>query len=262
MLKDLDVNGIYLKTLFDGYDFIHTEIGQRLIPSNKFAMIYKTTYIDKLENAEQFIDYCKYNDNGYLPKDLMTKYNCGSYSLSQVCDDKNPGKGSYILFNSKLLTQLFNTLPELRKDIEFWVCPAYNEQNQIEAIGFRIKNEKDVLGAFKWIFTCGNNIIYGKNTVDKEKPCYIVEGYRDYIALNESGYNCIGLGSVVISKKQEEYIKTLKDPIILLDNDSFGLKKTMQYKDKYRVATLIGTEEKDAWDTYSKGISIKIAEIK
>ena len=190
----------------------------------------------------------------------MEKYHCGLYSLDSVFDNNNPWKDkSYVLFNTGIISQLKKNI-EL-DDIKFWVCPAYNEIGQVEAIGFRVVDINTVRKCFKWIFTCGNNIIYGKEHVDKNKTVYVVEGYRDYIALNESGYNCIGLGSVFISEKQKQYIDTL-DPIILLDNDSFGLKKTMQYKDKYRIATLIGTEEKDAWDTYSKGIPIKIAEIK
>ena len=252
MIQNLDRIGIFCKIAFDGFDFLRTEIGQSLIPEDKYPIVIGTTYLPKLyDNAEGFIDYCKC-DNGYI-NNLMNKYSCGLYKLSQSNNERNPWKDKpYILFNSKMLKGIYKQVPET-KDISFWVCPAYNENNEIEAIGFRIVNPEIVKKSFKWIFTCGNNIIYGKNTVDKEKPCYIVEGYRDYIALNELGINCIGLGSVVISEQQEEYIKTLKEPILLLDNDNFGLQKTMQYKDKYKIATLVGTKEKDSWDAYCKG---------
>ena len=260
-MLNLDKVGITLKIIFDGYDFIQSDIGKMLVTENKIPHIIRTTFLPTLyEGVEEFLAYCKYNGNGYLPNELMEKYHCGLYSLDSVFDNNNPWKDkSYVLFNTGIISQLKKNI-EL-DDIKFWVCPAYNEIGQVEAIGFRVVDINTVRKCFKWIFTCGNNIIYGKEHVDKNKTVYVVEGYRDYIALNESGYNCIGLGSVFISEKQKQYIDTL-DPIILLDNDSFGLKKTMQYKDKYRIATLIGTEEKDAWDTYSKGIPIKIAEIK
>ena len=41
-----------------------------------------------------------------------------------------------------------------------------------------------------------------------------------------------------------------------------GLNKTLQYKDKYRIATLIGSKEKDAYDTWIKNGKIDIREIK
>ena len=58
---------------------------------------------------------------------------------------------------------------------------------------------------------------------------------------------------------KHEYLKTIK-PIILLDNDRFGLQQGLSYKQKYRIATL-QTTEKDAWDTFSKGQKIKILDI-
>ena len=261
MLEQLDAEGIFIKTIFDGFDFIQSEVGQQIIPNRMFLNIIRTTYISKLyDNASDFLNYCSYQEDGYLPKELMKKYKVGKYSLKNCFDENNPWKEKpYILFNSKEVTSLYKAIPSLG-DIEFWVCPAFNEEGNCDAIGFRVTYKQDVRDAFKWIFTCGNNIIYGRDTVNKEEDCYVVEGFRDYVALRESGYNVIGLGSVVISNKQAEYLKQLK-PILLFDNDSFGLKKLMQYKDKYRIATLIGTKEKDAWDSYSKGEKIKICEI-
>jgi hypothetical protein len=255
MLKDLlDKETVLLKILFDGYDFSKTPISHLLIDPREFFGIYKTTYISKLyDNVNDFISYCNYNEDGYLPNKLMQKYSCGLYNTLNANNTDNPWSNKdFILFNSKVL-KIVQKVYSKAVNLDFWVCPAYNETNEIYAIGFRIKNPNLVKNAFKWLFTCGNNIIYGKNTVNKDKPCYVVEGYRDYIALNESGYNCIGLGSVIISKEQEEYINTLKEPILLLDNDEFGLKKTLEYKSKYRIATLMGTKEKDAWDAYCKG---------
>ena len=251
MIKNLDRVGIFCKIAFDGFDFIHSEVGRQLVKPNIYPTIIGTTYLPKLyDNVLDFIDYCKCK-NTYINN--LEQYNCGIYKLSQSSDINNPWKDKpFILFNSKLLEGIYRNVPETR-NISFYVCPSYNEYNEIDAIGFRIVQPELVKKSFKWIFTCGNNIIYGKNTVNKEEPCYIVEGYRDYIALNESGYNCIGLGSVIISKKQEEYISTLKEPILLFDNDNFGLHKALEYKDRYKIATLVGTKEKDSWDAYCKG---------
>lgn len=255
MLSNLDNNGIFFKILFDGYDFIHTEIGAIMVPIFLHANIIKLTYLEELyPNADEFIQYCLC-ENDYIG-DLYKKYNVGVYSLYSDSPWKDK---EYILFNNK---QLNSVKKHDLSNIKFYVCPAYDENNKCYAIGFRIVDEAEVFDAFKWIFTCGNNIIYGKNTVDKDKTCYVVEGFRDYVALKESGYNAIGLGAAKLSQKQIEYINTLKDPILLFDNDKFGLSQAVHYRKQYRVATLIQTNEKDAWDTYSKNIPIKIAEIK
>jgi len=263
-ITDLDPKKIFIKTIFDGYDFIQTTIGQNLIPNRMFNQIIKTTYVDKLyDNTSDFIEYCQTKipkDLCYLTPNLMNKYKVGYYNTQFAQDKSNPWYGKdYILFNHENIKQTYSILNIV--NIGFWVCPAFDNAQCI-GIGYRVINTKDVMNAFKWIFMSGNNIIYGKEYVKKEEPCYIVEGFRDYVALRESGYNVIGLGSVIISHIQKQYIDTLREPILLLDNDSFGLKKTLQYKDQYRIATLCQTPYKDAWDTYINNIPIKIMEIK
>ena len=249
MLAELDSKGIYYKMLFDGFDFMQCEVGSILIPDKIKDQIKNFTYSSIYENVEEFLDYCE--DADYT-NEYSNKYKVKLYKTSQAKDINNPWHNKpYILFNPKLLKDI---------DLEFYVCPSFNEQGKVDGIGYRIKHPEKVNKAFKWIFMEGNNIIYGKDTIDKEKDCYVVEGFRDYVALKESGYNVIGLGSVFISPIQEEYLKIIK-PIILLDNDKFGLQQGLAYRDKYRIATL-QTTEKDAWDTFSKGKEIKILEIK
>lgn len=259
-MLNLDKVGITLKIIFDGYDFIQSDIGKMLVTENKIPHIIRTTFLPTLyEGVEEFLAYCKYNGDGYLPNKLMEKYHCGLYSLDSVFDNNNPWKDkSYVLFNPSIISQLKKNI-EL-DDIKFWVCPAYNEIGQVEAIGFRVVDINTVRKCFKWIFTCGNNIIYGKEHIDKNKTVYVVEGFRDYIALKECGYNVIGLGSVFISEKQKQYIDTL-DPIILLDNDKFGIQKSLQYSEFYKTAILTGTEHKDAYDAFINGDEIKICQI-
>ena len=249
MLAELDTKGIYYKMLFDGFDFMQSEVGSILIPGKIKDQIKNFTYSSIYENVEEFLDYCE--DADYI-NEYSNKYKVKLYKTAQAKDISNPWHNKpYILFNPKLLKDI---------DLEFYVCPSFNEQGKVDGIGYRIKHPEKVNKAFKWIFMEGNNIIYGKDTIDKEKDCYVVEGFRDYVALKESGYNVIGLGSVCISPIQEEYLKTIK-PIILLDNDRFGLQQGLAYRNKYRIATL-QTTEKDAWDTFSKGKEIKILEIK
>lgn len=248
MLAELDSKGIYYKMLFDGFDFMQTEVGSILIPDELKSQIKQFTYSPVYEKVEEFLDYCEEGD--YIGE-YSNKYRVKLYKTSQANDIDNPWHNKpYILFNPKLLKNI---------DLEFYVCPSYDEHGKVDGIGYRIKHPEEVNKAFKWIFMEGNNIIYGKDTIDKEKECYVVEGFRDYVALKESGYNVIGLGSVFISPIQEEYLKTIK-PIILLDNDKFGLQQGLAYRDKYRIATL-QTNEKDAWDTFSKGQKIKILDI-
>lgn len=262
-IPNLDDKGIFLKTVFDGYDFIQHDIGKSILNAKFYNMILLTTFMPKLyENADLFITYCNQNEQDYISKELGAKYGVGIYNLRDCNDPLNPWANKpYVLFNSKYLHSIYRKI-KLSDDIKFYVCPSYNEQNQIDAIGFRICEPSKVNNSFKWLFTCGNNIIYGKNFVNKEKECYIVEGFRDYVALKELGYNVIGLGSIVISKVQEDYINSLSNPILLLDNDDFGLKKSLQYKDKYRIAMLTNTEEKDAYDAWIKYGKINIREIK
>lgn len=260
-ILDLTDKGIFLKLIFDGYDFTQTRLARMLVSPQGLRTIYSTTYLPTLyENSSQFINYCLNNSQQYIPNILTSKYKVGVYNLTSCFDETNPWyNNQYILFNNQCINAIKDKVDIT--GISFYVCPSFNEQNEIEAIGFRVVNTESVLNSFKWLFTCGNNIIYGKNTVDKNEPCYIVEGFRDYVALNELGYNVIGLGSVSISKQQEEYIDGLNAPILLLDNDSFGLKKTLQYKNKYRIATLVQTLEKDAYDTWIKYGKINIKEI-
>lgn len=271
-LKNLDVKGMFLKCLFDGYDLIEGDIGKLLITPKLYPYIKQTTYVENIyDNADEFIEYCKWNLNKYPDellyldtKELMNKYNVGIYRLGDCSHRSNPWNDKqYILFNSERLQDLYNLYPTLSRDIKFWVCPSYNKR-QVESIGFRILNPFDVQTAFKWLFISGNNIIYGKDTVNKDVPCFIVEGFRDYVALKENGYNVIGLGSVEISSKQKEFINTLKTPILLLDNDSFGLKKSLEYNKQYGygIATLIGTNQKDAWDAWRQDKYIDISCIK
>lgn len=244
----LKTKGIYYKMLFDGLDFMETEVGSILIPEKIKPLIKKITYSKIYENVDKFLEYCK--PSNYMGG-LSKKYNVRLYNTQMAFDKENPWYDKeYILFNRKYIKDI---------DLDFHVCPAYDKG--VCGLGFRIVEPEKVDKSFKWLFMQGNNIIYGKDTVDKEKECYIVEGFRDYVALKESGYNVIALGSVRISKLQEEYINTLKQPILLLDNDSFGLQQLLSYKEKYRIATL-KTTEKDAWDTYNKGKKIEIMEIK
>lgn len=255
MFSNVTDTKLFTKISFDGYDFIQGELGRLITPTRFDNFITKYTYA-KYTDTKDFIGYCcenyKKEKINYIPEDLMYKYNVGIYTLKNCEDKNNPWAGrDYVLFNPKRLNSIYgfcNVTPETK----FWVCPGTN------GIGFRIINTEEVENAFKWLFMSGNNIIYGNP--NKEETCYIVEGFRDYVALRESGYNVIGLGSVDISKTQEEYIKTLKDPILLLDNDSYGLKKSLQYKDKYRIATL-KSKYKDAYETFLHQ-DIKIIEIK
>ena len=271
-LKNLDVNGMFLKCLFDGYDLIEGDIGKLLISPKLYPYIKQTTYVENIyEDADTFIEYCKYNLDKYEGislylgnKELMNKYNIGIYSLQDCSNRDNPWHDKeYILFNSTQLQHVYKLCSKLSRDIKFWVCPSYNK-GQVESIGFRILNPEQVQTAFKWLFISGNNIIYGKDTVNKDVPCFIVEGFRDYVALKENGYNVIGLGSVEISSKQKEFINTLKTPILLLDNDSFGLKKSLEYNKQYgySIATLIQTDQKDAWDAWQQDKYIDISCIK
>lgn len=249
MLAELDSEGFYYKLLFDGFDLSQNEVGSILIPAQIKEHIKKYTFSSIYDNVEEFLDYCE--DGDYI-NEYSSKYNVKVYKTSQAKDINNPWNNKpYVLFNPKLLKDL---------DFEFYVCPSYNK-GKIDGLGFRIKDPNQVHKAFKWIFMEGNNIIYGKDSIDKNKDCYVVEGFRDYVALKECGYNVIGLGSVKISKIQQQYLNTIK-PILLLDNDKFGIQQALEYKKRgYRIA-ILQTEEKDAWDTFYKTKQIKILEIK
>ena len=270
-LKNLDETGIFLKTAFDGYDFVSGDIGKLLLRPEIYPTIKAITYCENMyENAQEFIEFCRnnlknYNGELYLHnKELMDKYNCGIYYLRNVYHENNPWKDKmYILFNSKQIKAIYKVCPKLNPNIAFWVCPSY-KNGKINNIGFRILNQEDVQTAFKWLFMGGNNIIYGIDEVDKNKECYIVEGFRDYIALKESGYNVIGLGSVQISNIQKEFIDTLQHPIILFDNDKFGLQQALTYKNeyKYNVSILTGSEQKDAWDIFINKEQLAVTRLK
>ena len=52
MITNLDRAGIYLKIMFDGYDFVHTEVGQMLVSPNKYPLIKRTTYLPILYDEQ------------------------------------------------------------------------------------------------------------------------------------------------------------------------------------------------------------------
>lgn len=257
MFDNITDTKLFTKVSFDGYDFINCELGRLLVPTHIDKFIKKYTYA-QYSDMDSFIQYCKNNYKrnkiDYIPSYLMDKYNVGIYSLQDSEDINNPWRNrDYVLMNPKRLKSIYkfcNVTPQTM----FWVCPGTN------GIGFRIMDTTQVENAFKWLFPGGNNIIYGNP--DKSKPCYIVEGFRDYVALNECGYNVIGLGSVQISQSQKGFIDTLCEPILLLDNDNYGLKKALQYKKDYRIATLVKTTYKDAYDTWINKQPLNIIEIK
>lgn len=258
MLKNLNNDGIFLKTMFDGYDFLQTQVGRQILKNCNIEYIISSTYTKLYKDADSFIDYCMcYKGETYIPKELISKYKCGLYKLSQASDPNNPWNNKpYVLFSPHKINRIKECVSI--DDLEFYVCPSFHN-GKVDGIGFRIKYPEKVNNAFKWLFMEGNNIIYGKDDVRNE-PCYVVEGFRDYIALKECGYNVIGLGSVFISPKQKEYLDTI-DPIILLDTDSFGLSQTLNFSKQYKIATLTGTKEKDAYDTWIKQGNIQITEI-
>ena len=261
MLKTLDKTGVFLKTMFDGYDFIQTEVGRRILQKSNIQFILETSYVNKIyDNALRFLEQCMNSNEAYIPAELMSKYKCGLYNTKDSNNLQNVWNNkSYILFAPNKLAQV----KELTgvENLEFYVCPAFNENGDVEGIGFRIKDPSKVQNAFKWLFMQGNNLIYGKDYVDNEKECYVVEGFRDYVALRECGYNVIGLGSVFISPKQKEYLDRLKQPILLLDNDKFGLQQTLGFAKEFRIATLVGTKEKDAYDAWITDGKLNILEI-
>lgn len=256
MFQNITSTKLFIKVSFDGYDFIQSELGRVLVPTHFDNFIKKYTFA-QYSDIEPFIKYCvdKYKENriDYIPNELMKKYRVGVYSLKDSEDINNPWKDrDYVLMNSKRLKNIYKFC-NINPETMFWVCPGMN------GIGFRIINTNQVESAFKWLFPAGNNIIYGNP--DKTKRCYIVEGFRDYVALNECGYNVIGLGSIEISESQKEFIDTLYEPILLLDNDNYGLKKTLQYNKYYKVATLIKSNYKDAYDTWINNQPINIVQI-
>ena len=255
MLKNASKKGIFAKAVFDGYDFYQMDFGRILVPDELWDIVLPHSFSTNYGPAQMFLDWCE-PDTEYIGE-LGKKYKVRKYKLKDYkeCPMYNT---QYILFNP-ILEKVLEAMTEFN-DIEFYVCPSFDNLMNVDGLGFRIANPEIVESSFKWIFMSGNNIIYGKERVDKDKRCYIVEGFRDYVALTESGFNCIGLGSVEISKLQNEFIKELKEPVLLMDNDMFGMKKLLEWKGQK--AILIGTEAKDAWDAFERGDKIKICQIK
>lgn len=254
MISINNLQNIFLKIIFDGYDFLQSEIGYKIIPTHFQKSVISNTFSTNYNNKDEFVEWCKkiYKNadvDHYVAKELTDKYNVGLYKLKDWNNPENPWNNRhYILFNP-ILEQLFELFPHT-KDIQFYVCPSEN------GIGFRIVDPELVLNSFKWLFMSGNNIIYGK----PEKDCYVVEGFRDYVALKECGYKVIGLGSVKLSKLHEEILKDL-NPTLLLDNDKFGLQQSLNYLEKgYKVSTL-KSKYKDAYDTWINTGKIEIIEV-
>ena len=101
MLAELDSKGIYYKMLFDGFDFMQTEVGSILISDKIKDQIKNFTYSSIYENVEEFLDYCE--DADYI-NEYSNKYKVKLYKTAQAKDISNPWHNKpYILFNPKLL---------------------------------------------------------------------------------------------------------------------------------------------------------------
>ena len=160
-----------------------------------------------------------------FPLDLCEKYGVTSWKLERH------DWASWIQwfpFNPKALVQGSRALAQM--GLEVWlpgehlmVCPSYDRQGELNNLVMRYTHPiVSEIGA-KWLFSHGRQATFGLHLIDPLRPVFLVEGFYDYVAMNELGYNAVGLGSAFISPRHWEFLEGL-EVVFLLDSDETGRK--------------------------------------
>lgn len=239
------------KIYYDGNDIV-TRFPER--PYNDFEISHSlnNTIINEFPKKQEFFEYCiaqgKLNsDKLPIPVNLQEKYNIGYYKPILGLNFHD----DYICFSDSLIKKFKEVKTE---ELEFMVAFSFDQNNEIFGIGLRILNSDIVFNAFKWLFPLGQHCIFGLHDLDNSKEVILVEGFTDYIAARESGYNnVLGLGSIEITEGHKKYLPKDRNYKFCYDQDRYGYEmrkvrnecffSPMEYKDPYEAYINTGKVE-------------------
>lgn len=247
----------YYKLYLDGLDFISKPLGGQVVNKIMQGWIRQMGSCN-VTDMQDFVDQCnanllKSNVPLPVPRDWVSKYKVGYFKVEK---GQLPNR-NYFLFSEDWLST-FDDEEHPLFGLEFYTVPSYDRDGNLNEIAFRIIDQSQVHGAFKWLFSSGQQSTFGLQNVDPSKPVYVVEGAWDYMALTESGEaNVVGLGSVLLTDLHKKNLKGL-DIVHCMDMDTYGI-STRSTSDKYCFFTPSG---KDPYDAYQKHGYTKLLKIK
>lgn len=134
------------------------------------------------------------------------------------------------------------------QDSPFLAIPSRDLEGRINNIALRVL-DPNLSQHVKWMFTHGRQSTFGLHKVDPQKNSFVVEGFFDYVAMDQLGYQAIGLGSAFPSPGHLEALKGL--PLTFcLDQDETGESYMERLKDTgYQVARM-KQKAKDPWEAF------------
>lgn len=170
----------------------------------------------------------------------------------------------YVMFNPEELFRVSALLRMKKFSINLFkeptmLVPSYDRQGNLNNLVFRFVNPYICSASAKWLFTHGRQATFGLELVDPSKPVWVVEGFFDYVAMREMGYQAVGLGSAFVSDKHMEFLQGL-DLIFLLDSDETGVRHSMKLQTQGHKTKFLDPIMKDPYEYYRTGVELKFIE--
>jgi hypothetical protein len=195
-----------------------------------------------------------------FPLELVPLYKMTSYRWN--LEHIPPSMKNYFLFNQAELNYanfMFSIrgYPEVKMEEESFVAmPSYDRDGRLNNLVFRVVSDQLSQFAAKWLFTHGRQATFGLERVDPTKPVYVVEGFFDYVAMDQMGIQAVGLGSAFISDAHWKFLDGL-NLIFLLDSDPVGQRYGKELQEQGHTVRFLGTEYKDPYEYWISNKSIE-----
>ena len=195
------------------------EKSDRILNLNKLANdYYASNFLDS--DADFYVakrgftlDDVKLAGLGYCPDDYLAFYNA---VIKSGFTDTELTEVGLFLQTSPLIPRFAGRL----------IFPIFNEEKQIIGFSGRSLQESQMPKYTATPNSAHYNkslILYGLNTVKKNKPIILVEGNFDYLRLVKHGFNVLAQLGSALTKEQCQLLKRLSGKVILLyDGDNAG----------------------------------------
>jgi DNA primase len=175
----------------------------------------------------------KYLEDRKFPLELIPHYEMSSWKFTE--DNPYKSMAYYYPFNKEELDYSTYKLQKLGEDTDMsvqdmLVMPSYGRSGDLNNLVFRYVDEYVSRYWCKWLFSHGRQATFGLHKIDPSKPVYVVEGFFDYVAMDQMGMQSVGLGSAFISDKHWEFLKDL-DLLFILDSDEAGRNHSKKLED-------------------------------
>lgn len=229
------------------------------IPNHPEISIEETKAILDRSISESALAYL---DSRKFPRELVSKYGITSWKWEP--HEYNTW-AKYFPFNKEeleLATFKLNRL-EIPCDMvkaETLVIPSYDRNGVLNNLVFRFIDQDIESICAKWLFSHGRQATFGLEKLDPSKPVYIVEGFFDYVAMSEMGYQVVGLGSAFISDAHWKFLEGL-EVVFLLDSDDVGYRYSEELKRQGNQVKFLENSHKDPYEHWIATASLRISDI-